>query len=255
MITSQVSRDVLTLTLNSPRNRHALSHELVSTLTRALRQESHSRSARLVVLTATGTTFCSGADLATPPGADYPRAMQSLVEEILHLPAPVIARVNGHVRGGGVALVAACDIALAVPEATFAFNEVRLGVVAAYNAVLSRRVLHARPLQELMLTGRVFAAAEAVRVGLLTGQTDSGSMDSTIERIADDLHECDPTAVAQTKSRLLELGDLSRAAGYELVADRCASQFLDAPRAQAAIARHQPGATHPREGADPSARH
>lgn len=122
------ARGVETLTLDSPHNRNALSAALVGELTDALADCAKDADVRAIVLTHTGNTFSAGADLRDPPPPD---ALVALLRQIVALPKPVVARVTGHVRAGGLGLLAACDISAASPQATFAFTEVHIGVAPA----------------------------------------------------------------------------------------------------------------------------
>src|SRR5688572_7773080 len=121
-------RGITTLTLDSPANRNALSARLVGELGDALSACAKDPSVRAVQLTHTGTTFCAGADLKSPPD---PAAFVALLRSVVELPKPVVARVRGHVRAGGLGLLGACDISAAGPGASFAFTESRLGLAPA----------------------------------------------------------------------------------------------------------------------------
>lgn len=127
-VTRSRDRGITTLTLDSPANRNALSAGLVAALDTALTECGADPGVRAVVLTHTGTTFSAGADLREPPP---PEALTALLRRIVELPRPVIARVTGHVRAGGLGLLGACDIAAAATTADFAFTEVRVGVAPA----------------------------------------------------------------------------------------------------------------------------
>lgn len=123
------ARGIETLSLDSPDTRNALSASLVSELAEALTECAKDADVRAIVLTHTGNTFCAGADLRDPPPPD---ALVAVLRQIIELPKPVVARVTGHVRAGGVGLLAACDIAAAATTSTtFAFTEVRIGVAPA----------------------------------------------------------------------------------------------------------------------------
>ncbi len=121
-------RGVETLALDSPHNRNALSAALVTELAAALTDAGDDAGVRAVLLTHTGTAFSAGADLRDPPDPD---ALVALLKQIVDLPKPVVARVAGHVRAGGLGLLGACDIAAASTASTFAFTEVRIGVAPA----------------------------------------------------------------------------------------------------------------------------
>ena len=200
-------RGITTLTLDSPANRNALSAALVGELRDALDRCGKDDTVRAVVLTHTGTTFCAGADLRDPPD---PQALVDLLRQLLELPRPVVARVTGHVRAGGLGLLGACDIAAAGPEATFALTEVRIGVVPAVISLTLRPRTDPRALARYYLTGERFGSAEAARIGLLT--TAGADVDEVLEPVLDGLRRASPRALAETKhlltSKVLESFDL-----------------------------------------------
>ncbi|MEV5800871.1 enoyl-CoA hydratase family protein [Streptomyces collinus] len=200
------ARGVETLSLDSTATRNALSAALVTELDGALTDCGKDPDVRAVVLTHTGTTFCAGADLRDPPDPD---ALVGLLRRIVELPRPVLARITGHVRAGGLGLLAACDMAAAGPEATFAFTEVRIGVAPA---VISLPVLprtDPRALARYYLTGERFTPADAVRLGLLTVTADD--VDDALAPLLDGLRRSSPQALAETKrlltARVLETFD------------------------------------------------
>ncbi|MEV7996150.1 enoyl-CoA hydratase family protein [Streptomyces sp. NPDC086077] len=191
------ARGVETLTLDSPANRNALSAALVGELADALTDCGKDGDVRAVLLTHTGNTFCAGADLRDPPDPD---ALVNLLRQITELPRPVVARVTGHVRAGGLGLLGACDIAAASTTATFAFTEVRIGVAPAVISLPLLPRTDPRALARYYLTGERFDAAEAARIGLLTATGDDP--DAVLEPILDGLRRSSPQALSETK-RLL----------------------------------------------------
>ncbi|MFD8201150.1 enoyl-CoA hydratase family protein [Streptomyces sp. NPDC003470] len=200
------TRGVETLTLDSPHNRNALSAALVAGLAGALAEAGADTGVRAVVLTHTGSTFSAGADLRDPPAPD---ALVALLRQIVELPKPVIARVTGHVRAGGLGLLAACDVAVASTTSTYAFTEVRIGVAPA---VISLTVLpraDPRALARHYLTGERFDAAEAVRTGLVTVAGDD--VDAVLAPVLDGVRRASPQGLAETKrlltARVLEAFD------------------------------------------------
>ncbi|MCG8970708.1 MULTISPECIES: enoyl-CoA hydratase family protein [Streptomyces] len=200
------ARGVETLTLDSPHNRNALSAALVAELADALAKAGEDTGVRAVVLTHTGTTFSAGADLRDPPDPD---ALVALLRQIVELPKPVIARVTGHVRAGGLGLLAACDVAVASSTSTYAFTEVRIGVAPA---VISLTVLprtDPRALARHYLTGERFDAAEAARTGLVTAAGDD--VDAVLAPVLDGVRRASPQGLAETKrlltARVLEAFD------------------------------------------------
>ncbi|MFI9832671.1 enoyl-CoA hydratase family protein [Streptomyces sp. NPDC051913] len=191
------TRGVETLTLDSPHNRNALSAALVGELTDALTDCDKDGDVRAVVLTHTGNTFSAGADLKDPP---HPDALVGLLRQIVAVPKPVLARVTGHVRAGGLGLLAACDIGAASTAATFAFTEVRIGVAPAVISLPLLPRTDPRALARYYLTGERLDAAEATRIGLLT--TTGDDVDAVLEPILEGLRKAAPEALAETK-RLL----------------------------------------------------
>ncbi|MEU2774694.1 enoyl-CoA hydratase family protein [Streptomyces sp. NPDC007162] len=200
------TRAVTTLSLDSTATRNALSAALVTELAEALTAGAEDPDVRAIVLTHTGTTFSAGADLRDPP---HPDALVGLLRQIVELPKPVVARVTGHVRAGGLGLLAACDIAAASTDSTFAFTEVRIGVAPAVISLPLLPRTDPRTLARYYLTGERFAPAEAVRLGLLT--TTADDVDAALAPVLDGLRHSAPQALAETKrlltARVLETFD------------------------------------------------
>ncbi|MET8567886.1 enoyl-CoA hydratase family protein [Streptomyces sp. NPDC004783] len=211
-------RGVETLTLDSPRNRNALSAALVGELSDALAAAGRDTGVRAVLLTHTGTTFSAGADLRDPPA---PQALVALLRQIVELPKPVIARVTGHVRAGGLGLLAACDIAAASTASTFAFTEVRIGVAPAVITLTVLPRADVRALARHYLTGERFDAAEAARTGLVTAAGED--VDAVLEPVLDGVRRASPQGLAETKrlltARVLEAFD-REAAGLTALSAR-----------------------------------
>jgi methylglutaconyl-CoA hydratase len=201
-----VSRGVATLTLNSPANRNALSRVMRAELRAALDDALGSDAVRVVVLDHTGRVFCSGMDLteATGGGAQEQgvREFPELLAAIWSAPKPVVAVVRGPARAGGVGLLAACDVVVAASSATFAFSEVRLGLVPAVisGVVLPRMVPHVA--HRLLLTGQVFDAEMAAAGGLVDLVVPEADVDGEVRAQLVHLTAGAPAALAETK-RLL----------------------------------------------------
>ncbi|MER5761432.1 enoyl-CoA hydratase family protein [Streptomyces sp. NPDC002082] len=185
-----------TLTLDSPANRNALSATLVEELRTALATAAADPSTRAVVLTHTGTTFCAGADLKSPCD---PADFLALLREIAELSKPVVARVTGHVRAGGLGLLGVCDIAAAGQASTYAFTETHLGVVPAVISAPLLPRLDPRAAARYFLTAEVFDAAEATRIGLLTLHTPDADVDKVLAPVLEGLLKAGPEALAATK--------------------------------------------------------
>lgn len=194
---------VVRITLDSQHNRNALSRTLLAELHGALAGAQADPDVRVVVLSALGRAFCSGMDLTErlhAPAEPPPVTLAEVLTTIVAMPQPVIARIDGHVRAGGMGLVASCDLAVATDAVTFAFSEVRVGVAPAVIAVPALRRMGRRLFERYALTGEAFGATEAAAGGLLTDAVpDRGSLDTWVEARIASLLAAAPQAVAATK--------------------------------------------------------
>ncbi|MGH3825990.1 MAG: enoyl-CoA hydratase-related protein [Pseudonocardiaceae bacterium] len=192
-----VRSGIATITLDSPANRNALSASLRAQLMDALERTVDDSSVRVVVLDHTGPVFCAGMDLTEPPAGVT--ELPPILERIWTHPKPVVAKLAGHARAGGIGLLAAADIAVAAAHITFAFTEVRLGVVPAVISltVLPRLVPHAA--HELFLTGETFDATRALAIGLLNSAVPAERLDAEVLRYTGMLTQGAPQALNLTK--------------------------------------------------------
>ncbi len=216
-------RGITTLTLDSPANRNALSARLVGELAQVLGDCAKDDAVRAVVLTHTGSTFSAGADLKSPPN---PYTFVELLRQIVTLPKPVVARVAGKARAGGLGVLGACDMAVASGDSDFAFTEVRIGVAPAVISLPLLPRLDPRAAERYYLTGERFDAAEAARIGLLTLAADD--VDSALAPLLDGLRKASPQGLAASKklvtARVLEAFDRDA----EDLVQRSASLFASA---------------------------
>jgi methylglutaconyl-CoA hydratase len=206
VLSVEVSRGVARLTLDSPANRNALSRAMRAQLRQALTDAFADDAVRVVVLDHTGRVFCSGMDLSEAAGgaaADQGvNEFPELLELVWSAPKPVLAAVRGPARAGGVGLLAACDVVVAGAAATFAFNEVRIGVVPAVISAVVRPRMAPNVVHRLMLTGEVFDAATAAAGGLVDLAVTDDEVDATVAAQVTALAAGAPAALAETK-RLL----------------------------------------------------
>ncbi|MCW2684003.1 MAG: Enoyl-CoA hydratase/carnithine racemase [Blastococcus sp.] len=209
VVQATVAHGVATLRLDSPANRNALSRAMRAQLRDELVGALADDTVRVVVLDHTGRVFCSGMDLAEAAGGGAQdqgvREFPELLELIWSAPKPVVAVVRGPARAGGVGLLAACDIVVAGESATFAFSEVRIGVVPAVISavVLPRMLPHVA--HRLMLTGQVFDADTAAVGGLVDLVVPDADVDGEVRAQLVSLAAGAPAALAETK-RLLRAG-------------------------------------------------
>jgi enoyl-CoA hydratase len=191
---------IATITLDSPHNRNALSSRLVTELTDRLRAAGDDASARAVVLTHTGSTFCSGADLSEARSGSMSGTASTLltvIRAIIDLGKPVIAKIDGNARAGGVGLIAACDIVVAGPSCSFALTEVRLGLAPAVISVALLPRIEARAASRYYLTGERFDTADALRIGLVT--IAAAHVDEAVAAVAGQLLLGSPQGLAESK--------------------------------------------------------
>jgi methylglutaconyl-CoA hydratase len=202
-----VTDGIATVTLDSPSNRNALSRRLLAELAEHVASVRDDPAARALLLTATGTVFCAGADLKDPPGSgsDGGVSFPSILTTLWNYPKTVVLRLNGHVRAGGIGLVAAADIVVAPSTANFAFTEVRIGVAPAVISVLCARRMTPRAAARYMLTGETFDAAAASAAGLVTIAVEPEELETATAAVLDAVKLTEPNAVAETKRLLVEL--------------------------------------------------
>ena len=204
LVHHDVADGVGTITLDSPHNRNALSRQLVTELFAAL-EAARSDDSAVVVLRSADRVFCSGADLseATEGAMEQgTRALVDLQRLIVTHPKPVVVRLAGPVRAGGLGLVASADIAICSDDVTFAFTEARLGVAPAVISLTVLARMTSRAAFDTFLTGRTFDAAEAAAMGLVTRSVPADQLDDEIARVCDDLRQAHPQGLAETKALL-----------------------------------------------------
>lgn len=200
-----VADEVATITLDSPHNRNALSAQLVRELGECLERAEADEAAKVVLLRAEGTVFCSGADLSeasTGAPEDAPRGIVRLQRTIVGSSKPVVLRLQGAVRAGGIGLVAAADVVVANEDATFALTEVKLGLAPAVISLTVLPRLTSRAAAYTFLTGETFTGAEAERMGLVTRAVPAEGLDAEVERVCASLATGAVQGLRETKALL-----------------------------------------------------
>lgn len=218
---------VATITLDSERNRNALSKQLVSELVERLASADADAGSRVILIRSAGKVFCSGADLAEASGggmAQGAAALIALQRQIATASKPVVVELAGPVRAGGLGIVGAADIVIAAESVTFALTEVRLALAPAVISATLLPRLTARAAADLFLTARMFDAAEAVRIGLVTRAVPEAALSDELVRVLGDLAKGYPQGLRETKkllnhdlvARIDILGDALAAQSAEL---------------------------------------
>lgn len=201
-------KGIATITLNRPQVHNAFDDELIAALIEALKKVEGDDAVRLAVLAANGKSFSAGADLNWMRRmADYSEdenfndamRLADMLQRLDELPKPTIAKVQGHAFGGGVGLVACCDIAVAAEPAKFCLSEVRLGLMPSTISPFVVRAIGARAARRYFQTGERFDAAEACRIGLVHRTVTPAALDDAADEIIGNLLQGGPEAQAATK--------------------------------------------------------
>jgi methylglutaconyl-CoA hydratase len=199
---------VARVTLDRPEIRNAFDDALIAALTKALRELDADGAVRAVVLAGSGAAFCAGADLNWMKRmANYgyeqnladAQALAGMLRTLDRMAKPTLARVHGPAFAGGVGLVAACDIAIGVPEAKFCLSEAKLGLSPATISPYVVRAMGERMARRYFLTAEVFDGAEAARIGLLSGVVPQENLDAEVDGILRHLTQGGPQAMAKIK--------------------------------------------------------
>jgi methylglutaconyl-CoA hydratase len=203
---------IATITLNRPDKRNAISYELIDDLIRAL-EEARNSAAGILILTGAGKAFCSGMDLdnlkaligRTPEqNLEDSRTMVSLFRSLYEFPKPTIAAVNGAAIAGGTGLALLCDFTLGVPDAKFGYTEVRIGFVPAIVSTFLLRQVGEKIARDLLLTGRIFDAPEALKMGLINEIVPPEKLLDRARELAVQLAENSPLSLFHTKRLLTD---------------------------------------------------
>ncbi len=218
---NESNRGIVQLTLNRPEKRNALSFELLQSLERAITAIAADSSARVVVLGSRGPVFCSGHDLTEMVGRsedDY-RELFALCSRVMlglrRLPQPVIARVQGIATAAGCQLVAACDLAVAAEEATFATPGVKIGLFCTTPMVPLVRAIPAKAAMEMLLTGAPISARRALELGLVNRVVAMDELDPTIQSLADTIVAMSPLVIRTGKRAFYEIEGLAEPEAYD----------------------------------------
>lgn len=211
-----VSDQVATVTLARPDKRNAFNDQVIEELSFAFSKLGQDDEVRAIVLAAEGKAFCAGADL------NWMRAMSQYSREenladaaklaqmlkiIYECPKPTIAAVQGDVYAGGIGLIAACDVAIAVKSASFCLSEVRLGLIPATISPYVIRAIGARAAHRYFLTAEVFDAKEARRIGLIHERVSEEELEDTVARVCHKWRNASPNAIKECKKLLHEVAE------------------------------------------------
>jgi methylglutaconyl-CoA hydratase len=211
----QQTGSVATVTLNRPEKRNAMSYELIDELLTAF-SEIEQSSAQLMVLTGAGAAFCSGMDLENLQKITSRSAEQNLKDtenvaglfrKLYDFPKVTIAAVNGAAIAGGTGLATLCDFTIASTEAKFGYTEVRIGFTPAIVSSFLVRQVGEKQARDLLLTGRIFSADEAFRIGLITEVVASDQLQPRVQQLCQTLLQNSQASLVATKRLINSFGE------------------------------------------------
>jgi enoyl-CoA hydratase/carnithine racemase len=234
-----VADAVATITLDSPHNRNALSQQLVTELFERLERAASDDQVKVVLVRQEGKVFCSGADLseATTVGmAEGARRIVELQRLIATMAEPVVTRIAGAVRAGGIGIVAASDVAISADDATYALTEVKLGLAAAIISLTVHARMSPRAASLTTLGGEVFTGAQAADYGLVTTAVPADELDAAVDAVCAQLATGAPQGLRESKQilnrdlvkRIDEYGDEMAALSAHLFASDEAREAMTA---------------------------
>lgn len=205
LVTTTVEDRIAVLTLDSPANRNALSRALLEQLHAAIVETGADETLHGILLRSSGRVFCAGADLKEAAHVDMIEQAGRIIavqRAMVAAPVPVVVRLDGPVRAGGLGLVASADLVICAESVTFALTEVRLGLAAATISIPLRARLAPRVAADWFLTGRVFNADEARAGGLVTRVAAEAEMDTVVAATLADLRAGQRQGLTASKSLL-----------------------------------------------------
>ena len=233
----EIEDAIATLMLNRPEKRNAISFKMITEILEAL-DEVEKVPARVLILTGAANAFCAGMDLQGLKDfrsqsdeeivADA-RKIATLFRRLYSFPKPTIAAVNGPAIAGGCGLATVCDFTLAVPEAKFGYTEVRVGFIPAIVSSYVVRQVGEKKARDLLLSGRIFSAAEAKDLGIVNELLENDKLLPRARELARSLAEMSPVALAHTKRLLLKLSeeDIDRETEMAVEASACVRKTAD----------------------------
>jgi len=217
----EIKEDLASLTLNRPEKRNALSRQVLTELETMLHRIGAEPKIRVVVMAANGPVFCSGHDLSEMIGwseecyRDLFTRCSRVMMQLRRLPQPVIARVQGTATAAGCQLVAACDLAVAVDQATFATPGVKIGLFCTTPMVPLVRTISAKPALEMLLTGEPISALRALELGLVNRVVPAGDLDKAVQHFVNLIRRSSASIIQLGKAAFYDQRNLDEATAYD----------------------------------------
>ena len=212
-------KDTTTVALNRPDVHNAMNDTLLEELTHCFEKLGSDDDLRSVVLTGTGKSFCAGADLnwmkrmvnfSMDENIRDSKLLLDLFEMIYSCPKPIIGRINGHAFGGGLGLLAVCDITVALPNLKFAFSEVKLGIIPAVISTYVIRRIGSAVMRRLFVTGERFDSSYAHQIGLVDFVVSQEEFDKKIQEYVELVKSSGPFAIGEVKNLVRRYDTMDR---------------------------------------------
>ena len=204
----QRQNDITTITLNRPELHNAMNEKLMKELTSCFKKLNKDNSTRIIVLTGKGKSFSAGADLnwmksmsnfSREENIQDSKLLSDLYETIYNSPKPIIGYINGHAFGGGIGLIAVCDITIAPPDKKFAFSEVKLGIIPSVISTYIIKRIGISNMRRLFITGEKFSSQYAKKIGLIDYVVPEEEIDEEIKKNIEKLKTSGPNAIIEIK--------------------------------------------------------
>ena len=229
MVTTKIDiRGVTTITLNRPEKHNAFDDQMVNQLTYAFEQTTANPNSRVLILAAAGKIFSAGADLhwmkcmgkySYIENLKDAKNLAKMLKTLHEMPLPTIARIQGPAFGGALGLISCCDIAIATTKASFAFSEVKIGLIPATISPYIIEAIGSRAARRYFMTGEKFEAQQAVELGLINEAVEETQLDNTIAQLINTLLENSPTAMHSAKQLVQDIRN--RSINDELIKETC----------------------------------
>jgi len=203
------NKDVVTVALNRPDVHNAMNESLVKELTGCFTGLNNKKNVRAVILTGNGKSFCGGADInwmksmikySKKENIEYSKKLLGLFETIYSCRKPVIGRINGNAFGGGLGLIAVCDVSISTPGLTFAFSETKLGIIPSVISTYVIRRIGPANARRLFITGERFSSEYAKEIGLIDYIVPANELDARIQRVVEEMKTSAPFSIVEVKN-------------------------------------------------------
>jgi methylglutaconyl-CoA hydratase len=218
-VTIEVSKQnsTITVSLNRPEVHNAMNEQLMTELTNCFKELSNDKTVKTIVLTGRGKSFCAGADLnwmksmvsySKEENIKDSRLLLNLYDTIYSCPKSVIGRINGHAFGGGLGLIAVCDITISIPGLKFAFSEANIGIIPSVISTYIAPRINSADMRRLFITAERFDTTFAHDIGLIDFVVSPEEFDSKVEYYIEQLRSSGPIAIAEVKKLIKNLREM-----------------------------------------------